>query len=89
MGALGFSERTNLELAATGERARQRTPDKASQLTPQERHIATLAGQGVKNSEIAAKLFISAHTVEYHLRKVFRKLNVNSRYELKSALSRQ
>jgi DNA-binding CsgD family transcriptional regulator len=86
MGALGFSERTNLELAATGERARQRTPDKASELTPQERQIATLAGQGVKNSEIAAKLFISAHTVEYHLRKVFRKLNVNSRYELKSVL---
>ena len=87
MGAHGFSERANLELAATGERARQRTPGKAIQLTPQERQIATLAGQGAKNSEIVAKLFISSHTVEDHLRKVYRKLNVSSRYELTTVLS--
>jgi DNA-binding NarL/FixJ family response regulator len=79
-------ERATRELVATGERARQRTPDRASELTPQERQIVTLAAQGVKNREIAAKLFISSHTVEYHLRKVFRKLNINSRYELQTAI---
>jgi DNA-binding NarL/FixJ family response regulator len=87
MGASGFSERASLELQATGERPRRRTPEKASELTPQEWQIATLAAQRVKNREIAAKLFISSHTVEYHLRKVYRKLNVDSRHELQAALS--
>ena len=86
MGAQSFSERASLELAATGERARERTPDKTSELTPQEWQIATLAAQRVTNREIAARLFISAHTVDYHLRKVFRKLNVDSRHELETAL---
>lgn len=86
MGAQGFSERASLELAATGERARQRTPDNTRELTPQEWQIATLAAQRITNREIAAKLFISSHTVDYHLRKVFRKLNVESRRELRTAL---
>jgi DNA-binding CsgD family transcriptional regulator len=89
MGAQGFSERASLELAATGERARRRTPDKASELTPQEWQIATLAAQRVKNREIAAKLFISSHTVDYHLRKVYWKLNIDSRHDLQAALSNE
>jgi DNA-binding CsgD family transcriptional regulator len=87
MGARGFAERASSELAATGERARQRTPDRISELTPQEWQIASLAAQGVKSREIAAKLFISSHTVDYHLRKVYRKLNVKSRYELQTVVS--
>jgi DNA-binding NarL/FixJ family response regulator len=87
MGAHGFSERASLELAATGERPRRRTTGKANELTPQEWQIASLAAQRVKNRDIAAKLFISSHTVDYHLRKVFKKLNVDSRHDLQAAPS--
>jgi DNA-binding CsgD family transcriptional regulator len=86
-GVEAFAERARLELEATGERARKRTVDTLDQLTPQERQIARLAGQGETNRAIAARLFISASTVEYHLRKAFRKLGVKSRTQLSERLS--
>jgi DNA-binding CsgD family transcriptional regulator len=81
-GVDAFAERARLELEATGERARRRTVDTLDQLTPQETQIARLAAQGETNRAIAARLFISASTVEYHLRKAFRKLGVKSRVQL-------
>ena len=77
-----FAERARIELLATGERARKRTVDAFDQLTPQETQISRLAAQGNTNREIAAQLFISPSTVEYHLRKAFRKLDVKSRTQL-------
>ena len=85
-GAEAFAERARVELLATGERARKRTVDTLGQLTPQESEIARLAAQGETNREIAARLFISACTVEYHLRKAFRKLDVKSRTQLADRL---
>jgi DNA-binding CsgD family transcriptional regulator len=82
IGAEAFAGRAQRELLATGERARKRTVDTLDQLTPQEAQIARLAAQGETNREIAARLFISASTVEYHLHKVFRKLGVKSRTQL-------
>jgi DNA-binding CsgD family transcriptional regulator len=82
MGAQAFTRRAELELEATGERARQRTVDTLDQLSPQETRIARLAADGHTNREIATQLFISPSTVEYHLRKTFRKLDVKSRTEL-------
>jgi DNA-binding CsgD family transcriptional regulator len=67
-GTEAFAQRARIELEATGERARQRTVETLDQLTPQEAQIARLAAQGNTNREIAARLFISASTVEYHLR---------------------
>jgi DNA-binding CsgD family transcriptional regulator len=81
-GMDAFAERARIELEATGERARKRTVDTLDQLTPQEAQISRLAAQGSTNREIAAQLFISPSTVEYHLRKAFRKLDVKSRTQL-------
>jgi DNA-binding CsgD family transcriptional regulator len=86
-GVDAFAERARLELEATGERARKRIVDTLDELTPQETHVARLAAQGETNREIAARLFISASTVEYHLRKAFRKLGVKSRTQLAGRLS--
>jgi DNA-binding NarL/FixJ family response regulator len=81
-GTQAFAERARVELQATGEQARKRTPDTIDQLTPQELQISRLVAQGNTNREIAAQLFISPSTVEYHLRKAFRKLDVKSRTQL-------
>jgi RNA polymerase sigma factor (sigma-70 family) len=86
-GVQAFAERARVELEATGERARKRTVDTLDQLTPQEAQIARLAAEGDTNREIAARLFISPSTVEYHLRKAFRKLDVKSRTQLARRLS--
>ena len=82
----GFAERARRELLATGETARKRTAETASQLTVQEAQIARLAGEGNTNPEIGVQLFLSPRTVEYHLHKIFRKLGVSSRRELRRAL---
>jgi len=86
MGAQGFARRAERELLATGERARKRTVETADELTAQEAQIAQLAAAGLRNREIAAQLFISPSTVEYHLRKTYRKLGVNSRTQLARVL---
>jgi DNA-binding CsgD family transcriptional regulator len=87
MGTEAFARRAERELLATGERARKRTADTLDQLTPQETQIARLAAEGHTNREIAARLFVSASTVEYHLRNAFRKLDVKSRVQLQDRLS--
>jgi len=87
MGAEAFARRAERELLATGERARKRTVDTLDQLTPQETQIARLAANGHTNREIATQLFISPSTVEYHLRKAFRKLDVKSRTQLANRIS--
>jgi DNA-binding CsgD family transcriptional regulator len=86
MGTEAFAGRAERELLATGERARKRTLETRDDLTPQEAEIARLARDGLSNTEIGARLFISKHTVEYHLRKVFAKLGVSSRNKLAQVL---
>ena len=88
IGAEAFAERTRRELVATGEKVRKRNVDPASrdELTLQEAHIARLARDGRTNAEIGTQLFLSIRTVEWHLRKVFMKLGVSSRKDLKDAL---
>ena len=87
MGASGFAERARVELLATGAKARRRVDETRHDLTPQEQQIARLAAGGATNPEIAERLFISASTVDYHLRKVYRKLEIASRHEIERVLS--
>jgi DNA-binding NarL/FixJ family response regulator len=82
ISAEAFAGRARRELLATGETARKRTDDTRDALTPQEAEIARLAQDGLSNPEIGAQLFISPRTVQYHLRKVFQKLNITSRRQL-------
>jgi DNA-binding CsgD family transcriptional regulator len=86
MGAEAFAERARRELAATGERVRKRTVETRDELTPQEAQIARLAREGQTSAEIGAQLFLSPRTVDWHLRKVFAKLGINSRRQLGIAL---
>jgi DNA-binding CsgD family transcriptional regulator/tetratricopeptide (TPR) repeat protein len=83
IGADGFAERAARELRATGERVGKRTTDTHAQLTARETQIARLAGDGLSSPEIAAQLFMSPRTVEYHLHKVFNKLDIRSRNQLR------
>jgi DNA-binding CsgD family transcriptional regulator len=87
MGADAFADRARRELLATGERVRKRTDDTRGDLTPQEAQIARLASDRLTNPEIAAQLYLSPRTVEYHLHKVFQKLEISSRRELANALT--
>ena len=87
MCADAFAERARRELQATGETVRKRTVETLDDLTPQEAQISRLAAGGATNQEIAAQLFISPSTVEWHLTKMFGKLGISSRKELHSALS--
>ena len=86
IGMQAFAERARGELMATGEKVRRRSPETRDDLTPQEEQIAGLARDGRSNPEIAAQLFISARTVEWHLSKIFTKLGIRSRRELRAAL---
>jgi DNA-binding CsgD family transcriptional regulator len=85
MGMSGFAERARRELQATGENVRRRSPETRDSLTSQEAQIARLAAEGCTNPEIGAQLYISPRTVEWHLRKVFTKLGISSRTELREA----
>ncbi|HEY0813403.1 MAG TPA: AAA family ATPase [Pseudonocardia sp.] len=87
MGVEAFADRARRELLATGETVRKRTVEAAKELTSQETQIARLVGDGLTNPEIGAALFISPRTVEWHLRKIFTKLGVSSRRELRRPLS--
>jgi DNA-binding CsgD family transcriptional regulator len=82
VGMEAFAERARVELRATGEHARVRSVETSNELTPQEAQIAQLVAEGATNNEIAAQLFITPRTVEYHLHKVFRKVGVKSRTQL-------
>jgi DNA-binding CsgD family transcriptional regulator len=89
MGAEAFAERARRELQATGEKVRKRDDDTRADLTPQEEEIARLADEGRTNQEIGAQLFIGRRTVEWHLSKVFAKLDINSRRQLEHALRKR
>jgi len=87
MGMEAFAERARRELTATGETVRRRNVETLTTLTAQEAYIARLARDGLTNPEIGARLFLSARTVEWHLRKIFTKLGIGSRRELPAALA--
>ncbi|MET7395008.1 AAA family ATPase [Dactylosporangium sp. NPDC005572] len=86
MGAAAFAERARIELLATGQRARSRAVAADHDLTPQEARVAKLAAEGATNAEIATQLFVTTSTVEYHLNKIFRKLDITSRRQLARTL---
>ena len=81
-GMVGFAERAAEELGATGETVRKRTDETSSHLTAQEAQIVRLVREGLSNAEIAVRLFISRRTVEWHLSKIFAKLEITSRRQL-------
>jgi DNA-binding NarL/FixJ family response regulator len=87
LGMQAFAERARRELRATGEKVRKRTVETVSLLTAQEASIARLACNGWTNPEIGAQFFLSARTVEWHLRKVFMKLGISSRRDLRRVLT--
>ena len=86
MGVDAFAERARRELLATGETVRRRAVETAGELTAQEAHIARLAADGLTNPEIGTQLYLSARTVEWHLRKVFAKVGVSTRRQLRRSL---
>jgi len=86
MGMEAFAERARRELLATGETVRKRTVETLDDLTPQEAQIGRMAADGLTNPEIGAQLFLSPRTVEWHLRKVFTKLGISSRRQLRTSL---
>jgi DNA-binding NarL/FixJ family response regulator len=86
MGVDAFALRARRELQATGEKVRKRSVETADELTPQEAQIAGLARAGLSNPEIGTRLFLSPRTVEWHLKKVFTKLGIRSRKDLRDAL---
>ena len=89
MGVEAFAQRAERELLATGARARKRSPETRETLTAQEAQVARLARDGLSNVEIGARLIISPRTVEYHLHKVFTKLDISSRHQLGRVLPEQ
>jgi DNA-binding CsgD family transcriptional regulator len=84
IGMEEFAERARRELLATGDKVRRRSQTTRDQLTPQEKQIARLAREGLTNAEIGAMLYLSPRTVEWHLRKVFTKLGITSRGDLRT-----
>src|SRR4051794_13389598 len=82
MGAAPWEERARRELRASGETARKRDPSMVDELTPQELQISRFVSEGATNRQIAAQLFLSPRTIDYHLRNIFRKLDISSRTEL-------
>jgi DNA-binding CsgD family transcriptional regulator len=89
IGMDAFAERTRRELLATGEKVRKHSPETRDELTPQEEQIARLARDGFSNREIGAQLFLSPRTIEWHLRKVFTKLEISSRRQLRAVLAEE
>jgi DNA-binding NarL/FixJ family response regulator len=85
MGMAGFAQRAARELQATGETVRTRTTEATDELTAQEAQIVRLVRDGLTNTQIGSRLFISPRTVEWHMRKIFGKLGVTSRRELRAA----
>jgi DNA-binding NarL/FixJ family response regulator len=88
MGADGFADRAARELNATGEKVRNRKTDLPGRLTAREDQIARLAADGLSNAGIASQLYMSSRTVEYHLHKVFAKLGISSRNQLRGVLAK-
>ena len=87
MGVEAFAERARRELRAAGEQVRRHTVETRDELTAQEAQIARLAADGLSNPEIGTRLFLSPRTVEWHLKKVFTKLDISSRRQLRDALA--
>jgi len=82
LGAGAWAERARDELRASGETARKRSPSAIDQLTPQELQITRLVSEGATNKQVAARLFLSPRTIDYHLRKIYTKLGITPRAEL-------
>jgi DNA-binding NarL/FixJ family response regulator len=87
LGVIPWSERARQQLRATGETSRPRTPEARDQLTPQELQIVQMAAEGLSNRQIGQKLYLSHRTVSSHLYRVFPKLGITSRTELRAVIS--